>query len=655
MIRNVTYVAGLIVGVIALSAPTLAQTPLGTAVTYQGQLKRSGSPLNGTADAQFTLWDDPAAGNQLGSAVAVNNVSVVDGLFTVEVNAGGEFGPSAFNGDARWLQIAVRSPAGGGAFTTLSPRQELTATPYAATAANLMLPFSGSANIGGDAFAVTNTLGPAITGNSNAGYAGLSGFNTNANGYAVFGRATSTTGLTRGGWLQSASTSGIGVEGDAYATSGAAIGVKGVSDSTLGTGVAGVATAASGLAVGVSGITNCVVGFGVYGQTNNGSATGSGVYGRTDSTATGAGVTGYAGAATGGAAGVAGYTNSQFGAAVYGQANSTSGAAYGGRFQNNAPSGAGVVGLANATTGSTYGGAFYSSSPDGTGVYGAATSTSGINYGGYFESSSGAGIGVYGRVTGPDVLAYTYGGFFTSTVPGGVGAYGLGATGLKGESSDALGIGVLGNATGASSVGVYGSGPASGYGLFASGRFAATGTKSLRIDHPLDPENKYLLHYCTEGPEPLNVYTGNVITDSTGSAWVQLPDYFAEINKDLRYTLTVVDDADSNTFVQAKIAKKVQGNRFKIRTSAPHTEVTWRIEGVRNDLYVRQYGAPVEQDKTGAERGTYQHPELYRAPPEMGIHYRAPEKDEVQLPALEPLPPAPPVLEADPLADGDVN
>ena len=135
---------------------------------------------------------------------------------------------------------------------------------------------------------------------------------------------------------------------------------------------------------------------------------------------------------------------------------------------------------------------------------------------------------------------------------------------------------------------------------------------------------------------------------------MQLPDYFAEINKDLRYTLTVVDDADSDAFVQAKIARKVEGNRFKIRTSAPYTEVTWRVEGVRNDPYVRQYGAPVEQEKTGAERGKYQHPELYGQPPEMGIHSQTPEKHEVQAPAREPLPPAPspPVLDADPLADG---
>lgn len=42
-----------------------------------------------------------------------------------------EFGASAFTGDKRWLEIAVRSPAGSGSFTTLTPRQPLTASPYA--------------------------------------------------------------------------------------------------------------------------------------------------------------------------------------------------------------------------------------------------------------------------------------------------------------------------------------------------------------------------------------------------------------------------------------------------------------------------------------------------------------------------------------------
>jgi hypothetical protein len=118
--------------VIVLIASGIAlAVPLGAGFTYQGQLLLNGGVVNDTADFEFTLWDDSGAGNMIGSPVVVSGMAVVDGLFTVDLNTGGEFGASAFNGDARWLEVAVRSPAGGGAFTPLLPRQPVTAAPYA--------------------------------------------------------------------------------------------------------------------------------------------------------------------------------------------------------------------------------------------------------------------------------------------------------------------------------------------------------------------------------------------------------------------------------------------------------------------------------------------------------------------------------------------
>ncbi len=111
---------------VAAQSPTQAATSQGTAFTYQGQLRdNSGNPLSGAYDFQFTLHDAATGGNQVGS-VTLNNVSVTNGSFSVQL----DFGSSAFDGNARWLEIAVR-PAGSGSYTTLTPRQALTATPYA--------------------------------------------------------------------------------------------------------------------------------------------------------------------------------------------------------------------------------------------------------------------------------------------------------------------------------------------------------------------------------------------------------------------------------------------------------------------------------------------------------------------------------------------
>jgi hypothetical protein len=157
-----------------------AQAPVGTAFTYQGQLKQGGLPVTNTADFQFKLWDALAGGNQIGAMIPVNGKSVVNGLFTVTL----DFGAGAFAGDARWLEIAVRSPAGSGGYTTLTPRQELTPASYSLYA-NSAGSVTGGITGSGTANYIPKFTGTATLGNSAlyqgqiGSYAGM-GINTTA-------------------------------------------------------------------------------------------------------------------------------------------------------------------------------------------------------------------------------------------------------------------------------------------------------------------------------------------------------------------------------------------------------------------------------------------------------------------------------------------
>lgn len=430
-------------------------------------------------------------------------------------------------------------------------------------ASGFTLPFSGStSNSGGPAFSVTNVTGDGISGISNAsGFnVGVYGQSDSTVGKAVYGVATANSGGNRGGQFESYGTAGAGVFGYARSAGGTTYGGEFLCDSVSGYGVYGITNAATGTTYGAYGQSNSTSGTGVFGLANATSGQVYGVYGQSNST-TGVGLYGLANTTTGNNRGIIGHSNSTSGIGILGECSGTQGVA--------------IEGNESATSGSVYGVEGNSNSPAGAGVFGVGGAGTGVAYGVFGYSASTIGRGVYGLDTSSNTMCY----------------------GVVGESISPI-----------------------GYGLFSNGNIGGTGTKAFVIDDPLDPEDKFLKHYCAEGPEPRNVYQGSITTGHDGYAWVQLPAYYEEINRDPLYQLTVVDSSED--FVMAKVTKRIDGNRFQIRTSKPNVEVCWRVDAIRNDRWVRKNGAPVELEKDDEMKGKYLQPELYGKPAEMGIGYQ---------------------------------
>ncbi len=122
---------------------------------------------------------------------------------------------------------------------------------------------------------------------------------------------------------------------------------------------------------------------------------------------------------------------------------------------------------------------------------------------------------------------------------------------------------------------------------------------SFRIDHPLDPEHKFLSHSFVESPDMMNVYNGNVVLDANGRATVGLPEYFEALNREFRYQLTPIGSPGPNLY----IAEGVEQNCFKIAGGRAYAHVSWQVTGVRQDTYANDHRIPVEETKPSAERG----------------------------------------------------
>jgi trimeric autotransporter adhesin len=491
---------------------------------------------------------------------------------------------------------------------------------------------------------------PAETGLSVSSSGILGATFTGTVGSALEGRATATGNVSASG-VEGIAAGDIGSGVVGIATGATGHGVEGVTSADTGTGVVGVHNNLVGAGVGVSGTTSSPLGTGVLGVQNNGAATGFGVRG---SSSNGVGV---AGNAVGGKAGS--FANSSATNPSLVASNTLAGPIFqavsnGSNVMQVGPTQMTFTAVGNSTmtmgnvgcnlgfVGISLGGALacngYAIVSNGTDTI-LNRSTGGRldfregNSATQMSIAAGGKVGI-GTATPAfqlDVLATAGANHAPMSQFGSSGAHDSNSVLVYNSSgfAEVFAVGNASNFVKGSAVGdgglrvnaahkiLFGDLNAARMTIDASGNVSikgslSKGSGSFKIDHPLDPANKYLYHSFVESPDMMNVYNGNITTDRRGLATVVLPDYFEALNRDFRYQLTVIGQ-----FAQAIVEKEITNNSFVIKTSRPGVKVSWQVTGVRHDAYAEAHRIQVEEEKTPQERGHYLHPELFGAQPEL--------------------------------------
>ncbi len=535
-----------------------------TAFTYQGKLNDTNSPANASYDMQFRLFDNPNAGQgtQAGATFANPSVTATNGIFTVQL----DFGSTVFAAGADlYLEISLRLAGSSGGYTSLAPRQRLTSAPYAIRALK-----AASADTATNA---TQLGGTAANQFVQTGDARLSDARPPTGGSANYIQNTTSQ--------QSSSNFNIAGNGTAAGTlSGNA--VNATTQYNIGgsrvLSIPGFNNLFAGLNAGnanTTGSENTFVGRDAGRQNTTGSS--NSFIGENAGLSN---TTGNSNSFVGTLAGFANTTgseNSFFGESA-GQANN--------------------LGCCNAFFGRNAGKS--TTAADGNsnsffGYYAGFNNTTGC-----CNSFVGADAGNANTTGGENTFVGVYAGYYNTT-----GRYntflGYNADVNSGNTnlSYATAIGaeavvsssntvVLGRS--ADTVRIPGN-------LVVTGS-VSKGSGSFRIDHPLDPANKYLYHSFVESPDMMNVYNGNVVTNAKGEAIIKMPDYFEALNRDFRYQLTVIGQ-----FAQVIVAEKIKGNQFKIKTDKPRIEVSWQVTGIRHDKFADDERIKIEETKPADERG----------------------------------------------------
>jgi len=505
--RRTAFTAVAVVFLAGQALPA-AQAPLETAFTYQGQLKTGGQSLDDTADFQFTLWDAATAGSQVGEMAPADAVSVVGGLFSVEL----DFGVEVFNGDARWLQIAVRSPAGGGDFTTLTPRQSVTGVPYALQTRGMYCDAAGNVGIGTTSPEHPLHLDGDLRSEGRVALCGDGSFGPGSYWSWILDLSETITDFSSTtGWNPFVSVFTCDPAEDLTGTNKKYIYSHYLTAEIPDTNdkdfeyIQGPYLAAFQWG---SGTLNLLGG-------------------------------GWLGAES-----FDGHVLWQIGAEVTSDASKI------------------------------------------------ATITDNMAL--VLESGH---RGTAGSIANNYAL-HVYTPHHTRPIDNSYGIY---------LEDQAVGTN--------ESYAIY----AAGGDSHLNGNLDVTGLVSkgggsFRIDHPLDPQNKYLYHSFVESPDMKNVYDGTVVLDEQGTAVVELPEWFEALNRDFRYQLTCIGG-----FAPVYVADKIHNHRFTIAGGRAGLEVSWQVTGIRHDAFAEANRIPLEEEKPDYARGYYLHPAAHAQPADRHI------------------------------------
>jgi len=649
--RAIKFKAVVALTILMAAANAFGQT---SAFTYQGKLSDNGSPANGAFDLQFKLFDNATvgSGSQQGSTITRPSVQVASGIFTVQL----DFGSTVFVGPDRYVEIGVRPAGSANPYTVLAPRQQVTSMPYSirsnsAATADTAATSVNATQLGGIAPSgfLQNTTSPQVGTNFNIGGDGTLGGTLSAN---VVNAATQyNIGGSRVLTASGTFNTFVGMETGQQdlGSQNTFVGMQaGKNNRNNGNTFVGYIAGRENTTGSINSFFGLFSGwentqgnlnsfFGAFSGSGNRTGSQNAYFGVSSGGTTNSSDNAFFGYDTGNR-GSSGDRNSFFGS-LAGRNNNTgsqnvfagytAGSSNTSGFQNtflgNAAGSSNTTGLLNTFLGSAAGSSnttesgntFIGANANGlagitnaTAIGSAAqvTQSNSLILGTMSGAGTKVGIGITAPAfklhvvdpasTGLRVQTNSTGGTVASF--GGNGDFQIDSNGTVGgrfivKESGNVGIG---NENPTSKLHVNGNATISGS--------LSKGGGSFKIDHPLDPRNKFLYHSFVESPDMMNIYNGVVRLNRRGEAVIALPDWFESLNKDFRYQLTCIGG-----FAPVFVAQEIKHNRFKIAGGKARMRVSWQVTGIRHDAYANKHRITVEEQKPASERGSYLHPDAF--------------------------------------------